>query len=118
MRMNTPLEHQGNGLSGPAVETEWNRIIDKGNQGTGTRTDHQGDPDRGDAVDHTSMESPMRINSLLPDLAPPGQSVIIQGSGRCERRRQFHHRVELSSHCVVTMVDRRHSSSRRCRRRG
>lgn len=90
MKMNTPLEHQGKpeqgeGLSGPAVEAKWNRIIDKGDQGTGIRTDHQADPDppdRGDAMDHANPATgnPMRIESILPDLASPGQSVVIQGS--------------------------------------
>ncbi len=90
MKVNTPQEHQGKpgqgeGSSGRGVETEWSQIIDK-DQGADTRTDHHGDPDladRGDAVDRAdpSMRTPMRIESILPDLASPGQSVIIQGDG-------------------------------------
>jgi hypothetical protein len=84
-------EHQGKpehreGMSGRAVETEWDRIIDKEEQGARTPTEHRGDPDpadHGNAVDHAhpAMSSPIRINSILPNQAPPGQSVIIQGDG-------------------------------------
>jgi hypothetical protein len=64
----TPQEHQGEpegrkGLGGRArrfVETEWSRILDKEDQGAGTHTGHQGDPDptdRGGAVDRADDSS-------------------------------------------------------------
>jgi IPT/TIG domain len=90
MKVNTPQEHQGTpeqeeGVSAQVVETQWNRIIDKEDQDTGTRRGHQTDPapdDRGDAMDlaDPSMRSTMQIDSILPDMASPGQSVIIQGN--------------------------------------
>jgi len=69
------------GVGGRAVETEWSHIIDE-DQGAGTRTDRRADPDptdRGGAVDCADplQSSPLRIDSILPDQAPPGQSVII-----------------------------------------
>lgn len=67
--MNTPQEHEGEheqreGMGERArrfVKTEWSRIVDKEDQGAGTRTGHQGDPDladRGGAVDRADDSRP------------------------------------------------------------
>jgi hypothetical protein len=75
--VNTPQEHHGEheqreGLGGWArrfVETEWSRILDKGDQGTGTRTNHPGDPDpadRGDALDRVDDSPPAQETQRAP----------------------------------------------------
>jgi hypothetical protein len=105
MKVTTPQEHQGTpeqqeGASARAVEVQWNRVIDE-DRGTGLRPDHRSDPapvDRGDAVDRASpsMSSPMRIDSILPDLASPGQSVIIQGNNLGTTKKIFFDDQEVS----------------------
>ncbi len=67
--MNTPQEHDGEheqreGMGGRVrrfLDTGLSRVLDKEDQGAGTRTDHQGDPDptdRGGAVDRADDSRP------------------------------------------------------------
>jgi hypothetical protein len=89
MKINTPQEHYGEreqreAVGRRAAETEWNHTT-RTITGPRTRTDHPGNAapaDREDAVDraHSVATSPLRIDSILPNLASPGHSVIIQGS--------------------------------------
>jgi hypothetical protein len=107
VKTNTPQESYGEpgqrgGLSGQAAETEWSQTIDEA-QGAGTRTNQRADPgpaDRGDAVDHAnpSPTSPLRIDSILPNQASPGQSVIIQGVDLGTAKKILFNDQEVSFH--------------------
>jgi len=98
--VNPPQEHHGEheqreGLGGRArrfVETEWSRILDKGDQGTGTRTNHLGDPDpadRGDALDRVDDSPPAQETQRAPEPGPERYSEPVDsdtgGPGYAER---------------------------------
>ncbi|MGH3963315.1 MAG: hypothetical protein ACRDRY_08695 [Pseudonocardiaceae bacterium] len=89
--MNTPQEHQGEherreGLGSRVrrfVDDELGRIRDKENRGTGTRTDHPGDPDpadRGDVLDRTHEPAPAQGT-------PAAEGTPVQGTLAQETQR-------------------------------
>lgn len=97
--MNTPQEHRGEherreGLGGRArrfVETEWSRLLDKEDQGVGTRT-NQGDPDsadRGAALDRADDSPPaqeaQRAHGPEPETNAAPVDPDAGGSGYAER---------------------------------